>query len=463
MKALSAQAVGYIRCSTDQQEDSPEQQKRAILEYADRHGHTVSGWYIDFGKSGTTFDQRPEFRRLLAAVENRPAFSLVIAYDESRWGRAIDSEENTYWRVHFRRHGVDVVLVKTSIDPNHEYAPMLKSFEGIQASQYSKKLSELTLRGAMSNGRFSSGGTAPFAYRRKAINQKTGATRFLADGEWCVAGQEKVVWDIGEPSEVDTVRDIFDMRVKGFSYIAIASSLNQRGVPCPKRGRWKNLDQKWSTGTIKSIINNPVYHGARVYNRNSMSKIRASREGRNTKSDRRYPLWLNEQSEWVVEKDAHPPVVSRETWDLAQRMRPSLPTQRKPRSKVPYLLSGLIRCARCGFHFQGQSTRAKAKKYHRYICSGYNAKRVCQYTAVGREEVEDFVVESIRQSFSGEAFEKRVAEHLEQLAGDDSGENRLRLERVRKHLEEVDHQIYNITRAIERGGECFPSEPSGQK
>jgi len=41
-------------------------------------------------------------------------------------------------------------LSKTSIDPKHEYAPMLKAFEGVQASQYSKKLSELTLRGALS-------------------------------------------------------------------------------------------------------------------------------------------------------------------------------------------------------------------------------------------------------------------------------------------------------------------------
>jgi len=163
-------AVGYVRCSTEMQEDSPEQQIKEIEAFAVRRGYILKECYVDFGESGTTFDQRPQFLRLKDAVENEPDFQAVICYDESRWGRAIDSEENTYWRVHFRKHGIEVVLVKTSIDPQHEYAPMLKSFESIQASQYSKNLSGLTLRGAKANKDYSNGGTAPYGYVRLAVN-----------------------------------------------------------------------------------------------------------------------------------------------------------------------------------------------------------------------------------------------------------------------------------------------------
>ena len=212
-------AVGYVRCSTDQQEDSPDQQKKAVLEFAAARGYRITEWYVDFGKSGTTFEQRGEFQRLRSAVENRPSFVAVICYDESRWGRAIDAEENTFWRVYFRRHGVDVVLVKTSIDPDHEYAPMMKAFEGVQASQYSKNLSALTMRGTMNNGRFSSGGTAPFGYNRIAVNLKTGIERGLNQGEWCVKKQEKVAWVTGAPGEVETVRFIFEQRAKGVKQV----------------------------------------------------------------------------------------------------------------------------------------------------------------------------------------------------------------------------------------------------
>ncbi|MBI1803686.1 MAG: recombinase family protein [Ignavibacteriae bacterium] len=101
-------AVAYVRCSTEMQEDSPEQQKKEIVAYAEKHGCQIIDWFVDFGKSGTTFEQRPEFQRLKTTIDCKPNFQAVICYDESRWGRAIDSEENTYWRVYFRQRRVDI-------------------------------------------------------------------------------------------------------------------------------------------------------------------------------------------------------------------------------------------------------------------------------------------------------------------------------------------------------------------
>ena len=305
-------AVGYIRCSTDLQEESPEQQKKEILSHADSIGFVIVDWFIDFGKSGTTFLQRPEFQRLRRMVDNKPNFKAVICYDESRWGRAIDAEENTYWRVHFRKRGVEVVLVKTSVDPRNEFAPMLKAFEGVQASQYSKKLSELTLRGTKSNGIYSNGGFAPYVYTRVAIDMRTGAQRELADGDYAVRHQEKVSWKIGKPEEVETIRYIFEERAKGAGYIIIVESLNRRNISCQKRGRWKNRDQKWSTVTVKTILENPTYYGARIYNRNSMSPILAQSSGKDPKAHASYPHWRNRKEEWIIVENAHDPIVTKE-------------------------------------------------------------------------------------------------------------------------------------------------------
>ena len=77
MIELIKKVVGYIRCSTEMQGDSPEQQKNAILEYAKAMGYVVIEWFIDFGKSGTTFDQRSEFLRLWSKVQNNPEFSAT--------------------------------------------------------------------------------------------------------------------------------------------------------------------------------------------------------------------------------------------------------------------------------------------------------------------------------------------------------------------------------------------------
>ena len=364
-------AAGYVRCSTEQQEDSPEQQKREIRIFADRNGYEMIQWYVDFGKSVTTFDQRPEFQRMKSTVESAAPYEAVICYDESRWGRAIDGEENSYWRMHFKRHGVNVVLVKTAVDPKHEFAPMLASFEGVLASQYSKKLSDLTIRGQRSNGRFSSGGTAPYGYRRVAVNLKSGVERSLQDGDWCVKKQEKVYWVLSDMGKVDTVRFIFEQGVKGIAYVVTAKMLNDRGITCARRGKWRNKDQKWSSGTIKSILENPAYYGARAYNRYSSSKIVASRRGRLLKSGHKAPVWQNEKSEWVVTENAHPAIVSKELWEKANATTfRKIDMRHKPKFRSRYLLTGLIHCSKCGFAFQGWSGKANGKEYLRYIDGG---------------------------------------------------------------------------------------------
>jgi len=450
MSELKA-AVGYVRCSTDQQEDSPDQQKKAILEFAAARGYRITEWYVDFGKSGTTFEQRGEFQRLRTAVENRPSFVAVICYDESRWGRAIDAEENTFWRVFFRRHGVDVVLVKTSIDPDHEYAPMMKAFEGVQASQYSKKLSELTFRGASSNGRYSSGGTAPYGYCRVAMNIKSGVCRILEDGDWCVKKQEKVFWMPGESTEIDTVRRIFSERCKGASYVMIAQILNEAGIPCPRRGRWRNHGNRWSIGTICTILENPAYYGARAYNRYSSSKIRAQQERWDPKIHRNYPHWKIEPSRWLLVEGAHEPLVAKEQWLQANGHKKPRPISVNPKGSVPYLLSGLIKCGRCGFAFQGQSTRRGTKHYYRYICGGYNSRRSCEWIAVSRDELEGFVIESVVQILSQNVLQEKVESELKRLLELAPGDVSSSVGNSVKRLKDVETRIKLITKAIEDG------------
>ncbi len=445
-------AVGYLRCSTDQQEESPEQQKIEILAYARTAGYDVIRWFEDFGKSGTTFDQRPEFQRLRSAVEYQPEFKAVICYDESRWGRAIDAEENTYWRVHFRRCGVEVVLVKTSVDPKHEFAPMLKALEGVQASQYSKKLSELTLRGATNNGVYSSGGTAPYGYVRVAVSIHTGDRRYLAPGQWCVKKQEKVVWELGKDDEVETVRFIFSERAKGCSYLLIAKMLNDKKVPCARRGKWRNKDQKWSNGTIKSIIENPAYYGARAYNRYSSSKIRAQNEGWERRSTPDHPQWKMDQSQWVVHEGAHPAIVPQELWMKANSVRKGKWKGGSPRHFVPYLLSGLIECGKCGFSFEGQSTTLRDRKYYRYVCGGYNRKRVCDYTSVPRDKVESFVVDAVEDVLSDNRILDQVQRNLKDMLERAPDQDRVAMEADTRRIQALDEKIGRVLQAIEEGG-----------
>jgi DNA invertase Pin-like site-specific DNA recombinase len=405
-------AAGYIRCSTRMQEDSPEEQRRDILDYATKHDFEIVEWFVDVGKTGTNFDKRAEFQRLWKVVQNKPRFHHVIAYDESRWGRPTDPEESAYWRVLFRKYRIEVVLVKTSVDSSHEFAPVIQSLEAVQASSYSKKLSELTLRGQKLNaGRgYHCGGTPPYGFKRIALDIRTGEkVRDLEYGQWRRSKEEKVVFDLGDPAEVRTVQRIFQLRLQELGYRAIAAQLNAEGVPCAKRGRWRNTDRKWSTGTIAAIVENPAYMGARAFNRHPQSHMKGTSK----------QAWKNNVENWVLHEDAHPAIVSKEVWHLANDARK--PYSRKNRFflESAYLLSGILRCTKCGFNFQGITKRVKKTngqlyKKGYYQDGGFHAKgsSVCESFLIKQEEIEGFVLESIQKKVLNRSFLKALEAKL---------------------------------------------------
>jgi hypothetical protein len=97
MIATSKPAVGYIRMSTDKQEDSPARQRRDIDAMAERNGYRITTWYEDHGLTGTESANRPEFRRLLANAKNR-RFEAVLLSEQSRMSREDVFDAMQHWK-----------------------------------------------------------------------------------------------------------------------------------------------------------------------------------------------------------------------------------------------------------------------------------------------------------------------------------------------------------------------------
>ena len=66
MKDERKPAVGYVRMSTNQQQDSPARQRQDIEALAQRQGFRIIRWYEDHGQTGTESSKRREFQKLLA-------------------------------------------------------------------------------------------------------------------------------------------------------------------------------------------------------------------------------------------------------------------------------------------------------------------------------------------------------------------------------------------------------------
>src|SRR5262245_16434602 len=77
----------YVRVSTGEQ--TTEQQKTALLAWAERAGHIVADVYEDAGISGTKGrDQRPGFDALLKAVARREV-DMIAVWSSDRLGRSL--------------------------------------------------------------------------------------------------------------------------------------------------------------------------------------------------------------------------------------------------------------------------------------------------------------------------------------------------------------------------------------
>lgn len=463
-------AVGYIRCSTDKQADtSPEQQKRIIGQWAELNNYEILRWYEDAGKSGTSFEKRNAFLSLKKDAENRRDFQAVIVLDESRWGRA-GAKESIFYKMYFEKLNVEIKLVRTIASTGNEVIDtMLEAFEGGLSREESKKKSERCLDGGINAAMkgWSAGGTAPYGYKRVAINKFTGERRELGmilapDGapllndkglpmfEQRKPKEEYVIWELGDPKEVETVRQIFDWKVnKGFGYTKIAKLLNSLNVECPRRGRWRNIDSKWSASTVRDVIYNLSYTGARVYNRLKRHGI--------GKFAARYKQ--KDVSNWIVIENAHPPIVSKELWTAANSNNsPSrFGTMNRYTHESPYLLTGLIRCSHCGFSFTGRAALygrpGNRKKVYVYIDSGYEKKgpSVCSSLFINKDGIETFILNTVKEQLLSSNFQQRLRRSLEQVLQTVIPNVDERQKELQKKLKECENKISYLLSVVEKG------------
>ena len=464
-------AALYIRCSTDMQaETSPEQQRQLAEKYALENNYKIIVSFEDIGKSGISFEKRPGFNSLLKAVQSNPPFQAVLVLDESRWGRA-GASSSIYYKELFKRTGnVDVVMVRTIAKTgNATFDTMLNAFEGGLSHEESRTKSIRTLdgcRSAVRNGH-SAGGTSPFGYKRVAVNRFTGERRDLRivkdrDGNPVVnekgllmfeqirPKEEYTVWEIGLAEEVAVVKQIFEWKGReGYGISKIAKMLNAKGLPCPKRGKWNQSDQKWSAGAVRYIVINPVYMGVRTYDRLKKNGI--------GKSANRFIE--KDKSKWLLVDGGAPAIVSVDLWNAANPA--SIARENGAKSKrrfdSPYPLSGLISCSHCGFNFHGRAQQigqpGKRTKRRIYADSGYTGKgdSVCASFSVDAEQLERIVVVGIKRYILNAGGSEEILRILEAQTSDTASDQSEQPKSFETEIAGVDRKIQHLLGLAESG------------
>lgn len=346
--------VLYARVSSDRQDVdlSISAQLRALREYAAKNGYQVVREYVDEAVSGRSTD-RPGFKAMIvAARQEHPPFEAILVWKLSRFAR--NREDSIIYKSLLRKRGIQVVSINEPV----EDTPSGRLLEGIIEvidEFYSASLSQDVLRGMRENAArgFHNGGRPPYGYKLAKVQ----------DG---AASRTKLEPD---PKAAPVVHRIFRDCLAGKGLKTIARGLSADGLSS-KTGK------KWGATSVEKMLHNPAYAGVMVW-------------GRRKKT----PGAGGDMSTPLQAEGAWPALVDRTTFAQAQAMLAArAPRVVHPREvDSPYLLSGIIRCGKCGAAMVGVRS---GPLYRYYMCGTARRKgrEVCQTRLLPKDKIEQFVI-----------------------------------------------------------------------
>jgi DNA invertase Pin-like site-specific DNA recombinase len=366
----------YARYSSDQQrEASIADQIRDCRQHAGREQWTVVQEYTDAAMSGAS-RHRPGFQALMRDARRRD-FDLVVAESLDRLSRDQEDTANLFKVLSFV--GVRIVTLAEG-----DIGPLQIGFKGTMGAIFLKDLADKTrrgLRGRVEAGK--SGGGLCYGYR---------VVRAL--GEHGVTTGEREI----EPNEAAVVVRIFHEFVAGVSPKAIAKRLNSEHVSGPGGGTWGPSTIHGHAGRGTGILNNELYIGCLVWNRQRY--IKDPDTGRRV--SRRNP-----PATWITTPVPAQRIISDELWQSAKARQAETrhllpPGTNLGRVRRPtYLFSGLTKCGVCGSGFTMFSKS-------RLACCGARDRGICTNgLTIRREEVERRVLKAMAERlWNQELFEE---------------------------------------------------------
>lgn len=296
----------YLRLSREDGERQIESQSIAnqrayLLRYAQEHGFTVTGIFVDDGWSGTSFE-RPAFQRMVQEIE-AGRIGTVITKDLSRLGRDY-IQTGHFLERYFPEHGVRYIAVNDRIDTGEQEGNDLAPFLSVVNDMYARDISK-KVRAALSirkeTGQFI-GSVPPFGYRKDP--QQRGKLRIDAQ-------------------TAPVVRLIYRAYLRTGQITQVVRALNARQIPPPSKKK-KEPSAGWNDVTVRRILSNPTYAGHLTQNRTRKISHKVGKK-----------VSLPPE-EWVTVPDTHAPIIPQDMFDQVQDM---LKTHGKPRKERGRYLS----------------------------------------------------------------------------------------------------------------------------
>lgn len=398
-------AATYSRVSTEDQVDnySIPTQLEAIHEYASERDIEVVKDCIDPGVTGATLD-RTALNELRQLARSRQV-DLVIAYDPDRLSRSL--AHLLILSNEFEKAGVELTFVTQPIGKTPEDR-MLFNVRGVFAEYERTKILERTMRGRMQKARdgMQPGGKAPYGYG-------------IVDGRHVINEEEAQV-----------VRMIFGWLSKeGMTLLGIQQRLNAMQIPTRRGTKF------WQRSNLHRIVREEAYVGNWHYNKTAQLTSKTETISRVKQ--------LRPREEWICV--SIPAIISEETFEAAKRQLKKNAEFSKRNVKRQYLLTGLIKCGKCGYRYNARTLKETVY----YSC---NSKQIdvespsCGSRMVRGDIIEPLVWNSVRELLGKPEFIIDQMEKQSQAGG---------ITYLEERLQTVNRAIKRKTLEVDRFLEAY--------
>ncbi len=331
MQETKKRVAAYCRVSTDNEDqaNSFESQQRYFRRYIEHNPEwELYAIFADEGISGTNTKKRKEFNRMIERAKSGD-FDLIVTKEISRFAR--NTLDSIFYTRDLKKHGVGVIFLNDNINTLDGDAELRLAIMSSIAQEESRKTSERV---------------------------KWGQKRRMEQG--VVFGRSMLGYDVKNgkmtinEEGARIVRLIFHKFVdEGKGTHVIARELREEGIEPMRVKEWQNT-------VILRVIRNEKYCGdlvqKKTYTPDFLSHEKKYNRG---------------QEEFVILKDHHEPIISRELFDKANRIldAKSLSQEGKAKHSNRYPFSGKIKCGRCGASYVARyKTRKDGSRYKAWRC-----------------------------------------------------------------------------------------------
>lgn len=421
--------------------DSIETQIQLCTNYLKNLGIIDTITYSDEGFSGKN-TERPQFIQLLKDAREKK-FQVLICYKLDRLSRNMADFSSLIKDL--EEYNIGFISVVEQFDTNTAMGKAMmyicSVFSELERSTISQRVCD-NMYSLAENG-YWLGGECPlgFSNQRNAFTDHSGKERSFSQ-----------LTPI--PTELALVKLIFDKYLELGSLSQVEKYLLQNNIKT-RNGK------DWSKVSVRNIIANPVYvkadssvvnylksceitiygeadekHGVLAYKK---------RKGKNGK--------VRDPSEWIYSVSNHIGIINSETWLKVQHMLAA------NKSKAPSLgcshnalLSGMIRCAKCGTFMRvsyGVPNKKTGKRKYYYMCTlkHNSGKTRCTNRNVDGPELDGVIINKLKElSVDKSYLIKSLKSYQKSLSTSSENFVYTNLQyKITKNKEQIDNLVTNIS------------------